>query len=203
MDYVVTLSTPNAGASVFGLHFQAMPRILEFRDQKYDLFGWLDFFAPTSIDNSLTRLERYPAVCLRARGDEMYVAQIIWHLAEHYNALVSYNLVIRPCTPRVVAAYFFPRPFLPIWEGPRAYIDERWAFGAFEMGGLFLIDCNRQSAFQAVLHGGPNAYEALAGYLRELTIPAAGAEAEQMTKLVESAGASADPSPGTGRADIS
>jgi hypothetical protein len=154
LDYVVTLSTPNAGASVFGLHFQAMPRMLEFRDRKYDLFGWLDHSVPDGSDNAVTLLDHYPAVCVRVLGDESYVTEIMWHFAHRYNALTSYNLVIRPCPPRMVAAYFFPRPFSPMWEGPEAGLKERWAFGAFELGGFFLLDNAKASQFQAVLQGG-------------------------------------------------
>ena len=146
VDYVVALSSPEAGASVYGLHFQAMPRFFRHGDESHELFAWLEQFVPTRSGNYTTYLQGYPAVCVTVCGTQKYVQENVWHLAKGYNDLSAYNLIIRGLTQQHAAAYFFPRPFSTEWEGPLSTAQHNWAFGSFEMGGLFLVP--KEEAFQ-------------------------------------------------------
>ena len=69
---------------------------------------------------------------------------IVWRLAEQYSDLICFNLVILPGDDiESSTVFFFPRPFRPEWEGPSEHrgINEGkgWSFGAFEMGGFFVL----------------------------------------------------------------
>ena len=181
IDYVLTLSSPCAGASIFGMHFQAMPARLSFNNESYHLFNWLDENVPVSTENSVVMLKAYPATCIRISGEQRYVFRNVWYLARNYNDLMSYNLIIQGIDQERAKVYFFPRPFTGNLEGPQDFNPPisklEWAFGAFEMGGFFLI--GDEIAYRSIINGGESL---LKNYLRGTSISQ---ELEEMDKLKE------------------
>ena len=187
-DYAVTLSTPRGGASLYNFHFLAMPREFSFRCYSTQLYEWLDGYSNTWNPQraGLTLLEGYPAVCVRVLGEHRYVCETVWYLAKHYNSLASYNLIILREDDDHAKVYFFPRPFMPWWEGPRQYaptaaVDATkrstehagWTFGSFEMGGFFVQGDDR-------IYEELDRTELLEEYLRQVSISPC---SEEMTRL--------------------
>lgn len=181
IDYVLTLSAPRAGPSVHGMHFQAMPKRLLFKNQHHQiLFSWLDANISPVYKNSTQILKDYPAVCVRISGEQNYVTESTWHLASNYNRLMSYNIIILGINQEKVKVFFFPRPFLPHFEGPKDFSDIGWSFGGFEMGGFFLVGDER--AFKRIIAGGKNI---LSEYLREVSVSSNSQEMEKFQKLLK------------------
>ncbi|MGH9752864.1 MAG: hypothetical protein ACREA2_08765 [Blastocatellia bacterium] len=195
LDYAVTLSTPRSGASERGFHFLAMPRLLRFGGRSSPLYNGLENGSAINLRSSAhctIDLIVYPAFCVHVHGIHRDVASVVWRLAHDYNSLVSFNLVViappgqaglpetsdEPKGPTAKRAhvehssvYFFPRPWRPDWEGPKAREGqdwsatrafEDWSFGAFEMGGFFVQ--GDKNIYEAVTH------EDLCDFLSEVSI---------------------------------
>ena len=177
IDYVLTLSSPLAGAAIHGMHFQAMPKQVQFPGKTFNLFSWLEDYGSDGGGNSVEMLKDYPATCLRISGEYRFVQEKVWYLAENYNKLESYNLIICGIDQEHLRVYFFPRPFSPKWEGPEAVANFNWSFGAFEMGGFFLI--GDKKLFETIATGGKNL---LNQYLEEASVHS---ESEEMNKVQE------------------
>lgn len=180
LDYVVTLSTPSAGASQRTFHFLAMPRLLCFGECSYALYQWLEerpIIPLLGPGNVVIDLVVYPAFCVRVKGISRHVAPVVWRLAEQYGDLVSFSLVITPGQDiEHSSVFFFPRPFKPDWEGPQKYIDKDWSFGAFEMGGFFVQ--GDKHVYDELT------YETLCRFLKKVSIFDLRPELQQITDLL-------------------
>lgn len=179
LDYAVTLSTPRAGASERSFHFLAMPRLLRFDGRSYLLYKPLEERSTIRLTESaelVVELVRYPAFCLRASGDSRQVAALVWRLADGYASLLAFNLVITPGADiERSSVFFFPRPWRPVHEGPQTYAG-KWTFGAFEMGGFF-VQANKND-YESLT------YEALSGFLTEVSIFESREERQRLTYLL-------------------
>jgi len=147
--FVVTLSTVKSGASEpLGMHFQAVPKVIEWNGAEYELFSSLlrsqsksdDFGRQKRSALQISILE-YPAFVVKIAGQKRDVCEKALALCLGYDFLRTFNLIIarlgKEQDGREVALYWFPRRF----DGqvvPRKYEQYRWAFGAFEMAGVFL-----------------------------------------------------------------
>lgn len=144
--FIVTLSTIKSGASrPLLVHFQGLPRTINRYGNQYRPFETL-FRAPheriilQKPDLQVSTV-RYPAFVARIAGTSMAVCQKTLHLALGYDHLCAFNLIITvndTSSPEKcqVEAYFFPRRF----DGQVRPTDRlpSWAFGSWEMGGVFL-----------------------------------------------------------------
>lgn len=146
--FVVTLSTVKSGASEpLNVHFQAVPKVIEWNDTGYELFSSLlrsrsksqDFGRQKRSALQVSVLE-YPASVVEITGQKRDVCEKALALCLGYDFLRTFNLIIvglgEEQGGREVALYWFPRRF----DGqvvPRKYEQYRWAFGSFEMAGVF------------------------------------------------------------------
>ena len=103
---------------------------------------------------------------------------------------MSYNIIILGINQEKAKVFFFPRQFLPHFEGPKAFNaldsehgDLRWTFGGFEMGGFFLV--GKEEVFKEIIDGGENL---LNHYLREVSIGSKSQEMEKFQKILKEIG---------------
>ena len=147
-QFVVTFSTVKSGASVpLNVHFQGVPRIMEWNGLRHELFGSLlgsrelDFGRQKG-DSLRVSIQDYPAFVARIAGRPRDVCEKVLTLCVGYDGLQSFNLIIESLgnesqDQKEVAVYWFPRRL----DGrvmSKRYEHYRWAFGSFEMAGVFL-----------------------------------------------------------------
>ena len=166
-DFVVGFSTVKSGASIpLNVHFQSFPRTIDWNGTRYELFRSLLTAAPRQTYGRNLAAEvsvlDYPVLVARIAGFKPGVCERTLRLCQGYDHLASFNLVIanlpaEECRGQApVAVYFFPRP-LDGHVVPTRYRPICWAFGSFEMAGVFLTR-NEQAFRQA---DGPALIEAL------------------------------------------
>jgi len=145
---IVTFSTVKSGASTpLSLHFQGVPRTVEWNGIEYELFGSL--LHSQSKDSCFgeqrakASIREYPVFVAKVVGQKRDVCEEVLRLCLGYDHLKSFNLIISSSeigeaqSESEVAVYFVPRRF----DGqviPTRYRQNRWAFGSFEMAGVFL-----------------------------------------------------------------
>lgn len=156
-DFLVSFSTIKSGAGdPLDLHFQALPKKIEWGEEKISLFESLISSKPTEIyqkrrdeDVSLCEL-KYNIPVFKLSGKRTNVCYKLFTLCLAYDALKSFNLIITSNSERLnqtIDTYFIPRRFDGLVV-PVAYRNEIKSFGACEMAGVFPFSPNQSQLYK-------------------------------------------------------